>query len=50
MKITFSFDDGTEYDRKIIELLKKYNFYTIFYIPISSWGFNNLDIYKQYEI
>lgn len=51
MKITFSFDDGHELDKKIIELLVKYGFRdVIFFIPIISWGFDNLGIYKDYKI
>lgn len=35
--ITFSWDDGSIYDLKIAELMAKYNFSSIFFIPTTNW-------------
>ena|SRR4030067_54859 len=50
MKILLSFDDGTVEDLKVIELLNKYNLRGLFFIPIESWGYENLDKYEGHEI
>lgn len=50
-KISFSFDDGNELDKKVIELIKKYGFKDVtFFVPINSWGFMNLQIYKDFKV
>ena len=50
MKILTSWDDGHELDVKVMKLLRKYNLPGIFFIPIISWGFENLDQYKDFEV
>lgn len=50
MRILTSWDDGVKEDLKVIKLLKKYNLPGIFFIPIESWGFKNLEKYKDFEI
>lgn len=50
MEIQFSFDDGHELDRKIVELLDRYGFTGIFYVPINSWGFEHLHVYKNHRV
>jgi len=50
MRIITSWDDGTPEDRQLIKLLKKYKLPAIFFVPVLSWGFNNIEIYKGFEI
>jgi len=51
MKVSFSFDDGNELDRKTIEYLKCNGFKDMtFFVPIESWGFDNLHVYKDYKV
>ena len=50
MQIELSFDDGDQLDTKVIDLLNKYDFQATFYIPVMSWGFDNLGTYKGHLI
>ena len=50
MRIKLSFDDGSLYDLKLMELLKKYNLPALFFLPIKSWGFENIELYKDFEV
>ena len=50
MKILTSWDDGHELDLRVMELLRKYKLPGIFFIPIESWGYSNLEKYKDFEI
>lgn len=50
MRIELSFDDGDALDKRVIELLDKYGFTATFYIPVISWGFDYLDVYKKHEV
>ena len=47
MLLEFSFDDGVEEDKKVIEILNKYGQIATFYIPILSWGFKNIETYDN---
>lgn len=48
--ILTSWDDGTEEDLRLIKLLKKYKLPAIFFVPIKSWGFDNLYKYEGFAI
>ena len=50
MKIELSFDDGDELDLKVIQLLEKYDLKGVFYIPNKSWGYENINVYKNHEV
>jgi peptidoglycan/xylan/chitin deacetylase (PgdA/CDA1 family) len=50
MKILTSWDDGHEQDLKVISLLRRYELPGIFFVPVDSWGFKNLEMYKGFEI
>jgi len=49
-RIEISIDDGDPMDTRTIELLNKYGLKGMFYIPSNSWGFENLDCYKDHEV
>jgi len=50
VKIEVSIDDGDVLDREVIKMLDKHGLKGVFYVPISSWGGNNLSVYKNHEI
>jgi peptidoglycan/xylan/chitin deacetylase (PgdA/CDA1 family) len=51
MKISFSFDDGSQYDQVVMEYLKKVGLYdATFFIPLLSWGYNNLELYNDFNV
>lgn len=50
MRILTSWDDGTETDKQLIGLLRAYDLPAIFFLPIMSWGFKNIDLYNGFEI
>lgn len=50
MILKTSWDDGTEWDLRTMRLLKKYKIDGIFFVPIKSWGFDNLEVYKDFEV
>jgi len=50
MELEISVDDGHELDKKMISLLDKYGLRATFYIPIRSWGIDNLDVYRDHEV
>lgn len=50
MEIEISFDDGHELDQKAIQILEEYDLKGLFYIPINSWGFENINKYHAHEI
>lgn len=51
MNVLYSIDDGHESDLKSIELLNKCKVEeAIFFIPIKSWGYDNLKTYSDFEV
>lgn len=50
MKFELSFDDGLVEDQIIVEKLNKYNLEATFYVPVESYGFKFLSIYKGQKL
>ena len=48
--ILTSWDDGAKDDLMVLSLLRKYKLPAIFFVPIESWGFLNLNVYNGFKV